>query len=132
MTSPELKLAEQIANVADNHFFNPGIIAHYLSEQPHYTIDRITELVVHIIRQQAKRHRLDWADGITSEGLFLANELSKAYDLIMSGHNWNNLTLPKTKPLEKIAEEPVRANYSWVHREHIGETAHLNVSAVVM
>ena len=129
MTSPELKLAEQIANVADNHFFNPGIIAHYLSEQPHYTIDRITELVVHIIRQQAKRHRLDWADGTTSEGLFLANELSKAYDLIMSGHNWNNLTLPKTKPLEKItAGEQKSHNNSWLHRQHIpNNNIHVNM-----
>ena len=128
-TSPELKLAEQIANVADNHFFNPGIIAHYLSEQPHYTIDRITELVVHIIRQQAKRHRLDWDNGTTSEGLYLANELSKAYDLIVRGHNWNNLTLPQTKPLQKIKAEPIAPNNSWLHREHV--TSNLNVQAVL-
>jgi hypothetical protein len=54
MKTTELKLAEQIANATDDHYFNSSIIAHYLADQPYHTIDRIVELIVKTIRYQAQ------------------------------------------------------------------------------
>ena len=95
MKTPEIKLAEAIATATENHFFNPSIIAHTLSDQPHYTIDRIMELVVKVIKYQAQRHQRDWENGKTSEGLFLANELNKSIQRITEKYTFKNISLPK-------------------------------------
>jgi hypothetical protein len=95
MKTPEIKLAEQIANATDDHYFNSSIIAHYLSDQPYHTIDRIVELIVKTIRYQALRHSNEWENGKTSEGLFLANEIHQSIKSITSKYQFNNLSLPK-------------------------------------
>ncbi len=95
MKTPETKLAEAIATATENHYFNSSIIAHTLSDQPHYTIDRIMEMIVKTIRYQAQRHQNDWENGRTSEGLFLANELNNYIQEITKKYQFNNLSLPK-------------------------------------
>jgi hypothetical protein len=95
MKTPEIKLAEQIANATDDHYFNSSIIAHYLSDQPYHTIDRIVELIVKTIRYQALRHNNEWENGKSSEGLFLANEIHQSIKSITSKYTFNNLSLPK-------------------------------------
>jgi hypothetical protein len=95
MKTPETKLAEAIATATENHYFNSSIIAHTLADQPHYTIDRIMEMIVKTIKYQAQRHQNDWENGRTSEGLFLANELNKSIELITKKYTFNNLSLPK-------------------------------------
>jgi len=41
MKTKEQKLADDLANVVEDHWFNPAILAHLLSNQPHFTIDRL-------------------------------------------------------------------------------------------
>ena len=95
MKTTELKLAEQIANATDDHYFNSSIIAHYLADQPYHTIDRIVELIVKTIRYQSQRHHNDWENGRTSEGLFLANEIHQSIQRITDKYQFKNLSLPK-------------------------------------
>jgi uncharacterized Zn finger protein len=95
MKTTEMKLAEQIADATDDHYFNSSIVAHALADQPHHTIDRIVELIVKTIRYQAQRHHNDWENGNTSEGLFLANEINKSIQRITEHYTFNNLSLPK-------------------------------------
>ena len=112
--SPEIKVAEQLVNLTETHWFNPGIMGHILAEQPHYTIDRIVELLANVIRHQAKRYRLDWEHGQTSEGLHLANELNNAYNLIRDSYTWNNLDLPKDVPLPKAGVETKEYTFGYI------------------
>jgi hypothetical protein len=132
MKTPEVKLAEAIATATENHYFNSSIIAHTLADQPHYTIDRIMEMIVKTIRYQAQRHQNDWENGRTSEGLFLANELNESIKRITEKYTFNNLSLPKDTPLERgLKENQSQSNNSWLHRTWQGETAHVNVQAVL-
>jgi hypothetical protein len=92
----ETKLAEQLANLADDHWFNPAIFGRYLAEQPLYTIDRVMEMVASIISEQAKVYHLQRVRGTSSEGLLLANELNECIKAYQEMNVINNLTLPKS------------------------------------
>jgi len=91
----EIKLAEQIANLTDDHWFNPAIFGRYLAEQPIYTIDRVMEMVAYIISEQAKTYQVQKVRGTSSEGLLLANELNECIKAYQEVNVINNLTLPK-------------------------------------
>ena len=91
----ETKLAEQIANLADDHWFNPTIFGRYLAEQPLYTIDRIMEIIASIISEQAKVYELLRLKGTSSEGLLLANELNECIKAYQEVNVISNLKLPK-------------------------------------
>jgi hypothetical protein len=93
--TPETKVVEQIANLAESHWFNGAILGRQLAEQPLYTLDRIMEMVVHILRNQSIRHKQEAENGITSEGLLLANELYNKIGIIQKQYNFTNLKLPK-------------------------------------
>jgi hypothetical protein len=94
--TPETKVVEQIANLTESHWFNGAILGRQLSEQPLYTLDRIMEMVVHILRNQSIRHKKEAEkNGITSEGLLLANELYNKLEVIKKQYNFTNLKLPK-------------------------------------
>jgi hypothetical protein len=139
MKTPEEKVIEQIANLAESHWFNPAVFGRQLSEQPYYTLDRIMEMVAHIIRNQSIKHKHEAENGNTTEGLLLANELDKYMQLIKQQYQFKNLKLPQTaeeqkkfiKSLPEI-DSSKNTRYSWVNHEYHGETAHLNVQAVVM
>lgn len=121
----EIKVAEDLVNLTEDHWFNPAILARYLTDQPFYTVDRIMELVAQIIRWQANRHNdeLNTEDGIynsgmSSEGLFLANELNKTLTKLNKTYVWENIKLPVDpdkviSKLPKVAEQNYR--YSWLH-----------------
>lgn len=93
--TPETKLVEQLANLTESHWFNGAILGRQLSEQPLYTLDRIMEMVVHILRNQSIRHKQEAENGITSEGLLLANELYNKLEIIKKQYKFSNLNLPK-------------------------------------
>lgn len=99
--TPETKVAEQIANLTDDHWFNAATVARYLVDQPYYTTDRIMELVAQIIKWGGRRHEDEltpsgiYESNTSSEGLFLANELSKALDQLKQTYVWENINLPK-------------------------------------
>jgi hypothetical protein len=110
----ETKLAEQLANLADDHWFNPAIFGRYLAEQPLYTIDRIMEMVAHIVSEQAKTYQLQRVRGTSSEGLLLANELNECIKAYQEMNVINNLTLPKPTLYNLKREEPVRqVQFGW-------------------
>jgi len=125
MKTREIKVAEQLVNLTEDHWFNPAILARYLTDQPFYTVDRIMELVAQIIRWEANRYNdeLDTDDGIynsgmTSEGLFLANELNKTLNKLIKTYKWENIKLPADpdkiiKRLPKVEEQSYR--HSWLH-----------------
>lgn len=95
MKTTETKLADQIANATEDHWFNPAVIGRLLANQPIYTLDRIMEMVAQIIRAQEIRHDTEWEHGRTSEGLFLAKELNKTIKAVKKKYKFENLNLPK-------------------------------------
>ena len=121
----EIKVAEDLVNLTEDHWFNPAILARYLTDQPFYTVDRIMELVAQIIRWEANRYNdeLNTEDGIynsgqTSEGLFLANELNQTLNKLIKQYKWENLKLPVDsakfiKKLPKVETQSYR--HSWLH-----------------
>ena len=95
MKTTETKLADQIANATEDHWFNPAVIGRLLANQPIYTLDRIMEMVAQIIRAQEIRHDVEWQNGRTSEGLFLAKELNKTVKLVAKKYKLENIKLPQ-------------------------------------
>lgn len=91
----EIKIAEQLTNLMDDHWFNPTIFGRYLAEQPLYTIDRVMEMVVSIISEQAKTYQLHKTKGESTEGLLLANELNECIKAYQEHTVISNLKLPK-------------------------------------
>jgi len=127
MKTREIKVAEALVNLTEDHWFNAAILARYLTDQPYYTVDRIIELLAQTINRYAARHNdeLDTEDGIynsgmTSEGLFLANELNKTLNELIKTYKWENIKLPADpdkfiKRLPKVEEQSYR--HSWLHDE---------------
>jgi hypothetical protein len=113
--SPEIKVAEQLTNLMDDHWFNPTIFGRYLAEQPLYTIDRVMEMVVSIISEQAKTYVLHLTKGETTEGLLLANELNECIKAYQEVNVISNLKLPKPTVYNIKREEPVKSkHFGWI------------------
>ena len=109
--SPEIKVAESIVNLTEDHWFNPTIFGRYLAEQPMYTIDRIMEMVVSIISEQSKIHGVH---GYTSEGLMLAVELNECIKAYQEDNQLESLKLPARFFKVPKREEPiVRQGFGW-------------------
>lgn len=122
MKSNEIKVAEQLINLTEDHWFNPAVMARYMTEQPYYTLDRLMELVALIITDVSRKHGNNDTDGIESEGTYLANELSYAIKSIKETYEFKNLKLPKTK--EELSagmkkyhiKESTNTRYSWLDK----------------
>lgn len=114
MNTKEQKVAEAIANATEDHYFNPAAVARYLADQPHYTIDRVMELVVWIIEKEARKQELDWNSGTTSEGLFLAKELDNLVNKLTKKYDWKNLDLPKEHKAVVKKEQPKRNGFGYI------------------
>jgi hypothetical protein len=113
--SPEIKVAEQLTNLMDDHWFNPTMFGRYLAEQPLYTIDRVMEMVVSIISEQAKTYVLHLTKGETTEGLLLANELNECIKAYQEVNVISNLKLPKPTVYNIKREEPVKSkHFGWI------------------
>ena len=78
--SKEIKLADNIANAMEDHFFNPAVLARQLSNQPIYTVDKVMELVSYIIKSVDERREVENSQDSTSKGLILAYNLKKMLD----------------------------------------------------
>jgi hypothetical protein len=124
MKTPEQKVAEQLVNLTEDHWFNAASLARYITDQPYYTTDRIMELVAQIITWGGRRHEDEltpsgvYQSNSSSEGLFLANELSRTLDELIKTYKWENLKLPvdpqkAIAKLPKVAEQSYR--HSWIH-----------------
>jgi len=112
--SPEIKVAEQLTNLMDDHWFNATIFGRYLAEQPIYTIDRVMEMVASIISEQAKMYQLLRLKGTSSEGLLLANELNECIKAYQEVTVISNLKLPKPTVYNIKREEPIkRIQFGW-------------------
>ena len=112
--SPEIKVAEQLTNLMDDHWFNSTIFGRYLAEQPIYTIDRVMEMVASIISEQAKMYQLLRLKGTSSEGLLLANELNECIKAYQEVTVISNLKLPKPTLYNLKREEPIRqVQFGW-------------------
>lgn len=115
----EIKIAESLAELADDHWFNPAIFGRYLAEQPLYTIDRIMEMVASVINEQAKRHHVNVTqDNSTSEGLTLANELNECIKAYQEDNNLINLKLPSRSFTIKKAEAQKEYKFGWREEEY--------------
>lgn len=114
MKTPETKVAEQLANLTDDHWFNPVIFGRYLADQPIYTIDRVMEMVSYIISETAKTYELQKVKGTSSEGLLLANELYECIKAYQEVNVISNLSLPKSISYSPKREKPIRqAVFGW-------------------
>ena len=121
----EIKVAEALVNLTEDHWFNPATLARYITDQPFYTVDRIMELVAQTIRWAANRHNDEleiengiYNSGLTSEGLFLANTLNETLNELIKTYKWENIKLPADpdkfiRRLPKVAEQSYR--HSWLH-----------------
>lgn len=77
--SKETKIAEKLTDALNDGTFCPAIMASYLTtNNPVYTLDRVMELVKHIIKYNAIKMRSEWDKGQTSEGLLMADLLNDA------------------------------------------------------
>ena len=111
----EIKIAEQLTNLMDDHWFNPTIFGRYLAEQPLYTIDRVMEMVVSIISEQAKTYQLHKTRGESTEGLLLANELNECIKAYQEDNVISNLKLPRPTVYNiKRAESVKPKQYGWI------------------
>ena len=116
MKTPEIKVAESLVNLMDDHWFNATIFGHYLSQQPLYTLDRIMEMVVSVISEQAKIYDVQLNRGTSSEGLMLANELNECIKAYQQDNNLVNLKLP-SRSYKVKREEPAERTYQFGWRE---------------
>ena len=91
----EIKVAELLVNLTDDHWFNPTIFGRYLADQPVYTTDRIVEMLVSVISELDKVYELLKVNGTSSEGLLLANELNECIKAYQEVNVISNLKLPK-------------------------------------
>ncbi len=115
MKTPETKVAEQLANLTDDHWFNPVIFGRYLADQPIYTIDRVMEMVSYIISETAKTYELQKVKGTSSEGLLLANELYECIKAYQEVNVISNLSLPKPISYSPKREEIVKPkSFGWI------------------
>ena len=113
----EIKVAESLVNLMDDHWFNPTMFGRYLAEQPIYTIDRIMEMVASIIAEQAKMYNLYSNQGTYTEGLILANELNECIKAYQESNQLVNLKLP-SRSYKVKREEPVKKNiFGWKEEE---------------
>lgn len=118
MKTTEQKVAEQLANLADDHWFNPTMFGRYLAEQPFYTIDRIMEMVVSIISEQSKIHNINVnRDGTSSEGLMLANELNECIKAYQEDNVISNLKLPARTYQVRKSEIVRQHQFGWREEE---------------
>jgi hypothetical protein len=70
---PEAKVVEALASLLDNYWFNPKIFANLIvNEYPLYTQDKLTELIVEIVRYQKQRFSHELEHGETSSGLLFS------------------------------------------------------------
>lgn len=90
----EIKVAELLVNLTDDHWFNPTIFGRYLADQPAYTLDRIMEMLASVISEIDKVYELLKVSGTSSEGLMLANELNECIKAYREVNVISNLKLP--------------------------------------
>lgn len=95
MKTKESKIAEQLTNAVEDHFFNPAVFGRYLSDQSYYTVDRVMEMLVQVIHTMSNRYETEAGNGKSSHGLILANELKHAIKAIKELEDLSNLKLPK-------------------------------------
>ena len=128
----EIKIAEQLTNLMDDHWFNPTIFGRYLAEQPLYTIDRVMEMVVSIISEQAKTYQLHKVRGESTEGLLLANELNECIKAYQEHTVISNLKLPKPTTYDRKIGDVKESTYkyNWLHDEGNLVSDSLNVIPV--
>jgi hypothetical protein len=79
--SDEEKLVEQLTKALDNHWFNPTLAAHLISNYPIYTQDKLMELMSEIIKHQAFRYQKELEHNQTSAGLMLAGHLAEVIEM---------------------------------------------------
>lgn len=92
----EEKIVDTIANAVESNWFNPAVVGRMLAEQPNYTSDRIVEMLVHILRNQARQHEHMWqTGGESSEGLFLASQLYIEANKVINTYKWTNVKFPR-------------------------------------
>ena len=115
--SQEIKVAESLVNLMDDHWFNPTVFGRYMAEQPLYTIDRIMEMVVSVISEQSKMYDVYKNRGETTEGLSLANELNECIKAYQQDNNLVNLKLPSRIYTVKKREEVGNYKFGWRSEE---------------
>jgi len=69
--SKDEKLAEQFIEALSNHYFDtPGFANKLVTFAPHYTIDKLVQVIEHIILFGYHRQKQDWENNsVTSPGL---------------------------------------------------------------
>jgi len=117
MKTPETKVAESLVNLMDDHWFNPTMFGRYLAEQPLYTIDRVMEMIVSVISEQAKMYEIHKNRGESTEGLMLANELNECIKAYQEDNSLTNLKLPSRSYTVKKREEVSNYKFGWRSEE---------------
>ena len=94
MNSKEIKVGELLANSVEDHWFNPATLAHYLSQQPNWTIDRVMEVVLWIIEKNAGVYKAKEGKQEISEGLAIAYTLDNMVNRIKEANQFQHIRLP--------------------------------------
>ena len=116
--SPEIKVAESLTNLMDDHWFNPTVFGRYLAEQPLHTVDRVMEMIASVISEQAKMYNVYLNRNETTEGLSLANELNECIKAYQEDNNLVNLKLPsRSFKVPKREEAKTQYKFGWRSEE---------------
>ena len=111
--TPEIKVAEQLINLTESHWFNPATLGRYMADQPLYTIDRVMEMIAQTVHYINKRYGQEQINGRTSEGLLLAAKLDKT---IKSIKHTDNIKLPKEA--RRMIESITPTRYSHIRESN--------------
>lgn len=77
----EEKLVDSIIKHLGQNWFNTGLAAQMIVQQPIYFQDKIMDLMKDIIKMQASRFDRDWEYEQTSAGLMLASHLAEVIEM---------------------------------------------------
>lgn len=77
----EDKLVDMMIQSLQQHWFNPGLAANMLVQQPIFIQDRLMDFMKEVIKLQASRFPVQWEEGQTSAGLMLAAHLAEVIEM---------------------------------------------------
>ena len=91
----EEKVAIDLVELTENKWFNPAVFGRMLSQQPHYTVNKVMEMVAQVISHAAIRHEQEAKGGYSSEGLILAHKLMHSLQEAKKEYNYKHVRIPK-------------------------------------
>jgi hypothetical protein len=124
--TPEYKLAKQVAEALDNHWFNSALFADIITtDYTVYTQNKLIELVKWVLRFEQRRFEYEWETGVSSNELMQADALADVLNNMEPG-------IDTRKFVDSLPEaEAKKVSTSWIHKSYHGQEARIDTHGVV-